>query len=330
METRKSRSLQALAAEVEAQRRQIETLTRQVSRLQSGSGPAAAAMELNGSHSRRDLLKLAGAAVVGAAGAAAVAARPLPAHAADGDNLVIGQANTAQHETLLTSTQDNSLHLMAPANTRALVAQVAQASGEDGGAGVVGYSPGGYGVVGQSLNGIDLLAYGTGRLVQVPYGDGQQAGPPTTGAHAQGEQVVDARGDLYINRVIGTPGQWNAVGNFRTFADPRFIYGQTGNVGDVSDPIDALHRIDGAASGVPSGARAVYCTVQALPSDSGAYLILYPDGGVNPGIANFSGPVPNIVNVAQVMVPLSSSAKFRVHFYTLSGRVNVFAWGYVI
>jgi len=56
------------------------------------------------SHSRRDLLRLAGAGLVGAAGAAAFSV--IPAAAATGGNFLLGSGNQADAQTLLQLTAD--------------------------------------------------------------------------------------------------------------------------------------------------------------------------------------------------------------------------------
>jgi hypothetical protein len=157
-------------------------------------------------HSRRDFVKLAGAAVAGAAGG--VLLGNVPAAAADGANVVLGNTvgttvlNDAAHTTSLTATGTTgptplveiigpgatvpgvppagpdfhgTLQVFAPPGTPATTnppvaakqAEAINAYGPGGiGVGVIGASDTGYGVLGESGSGFDLTAYGTGRLFQ--------------------------------------------------------------------------------------------------------------------------------------------------------------------
>ncbi|HEX6819969.1 MAG TPA: hypothetical protein VF120_16455 [Ktedonobacterales bacterium] len=81
--------------------------------------------------------------------------------------------------------------------------------------GVSGNSGSGYGVFGSSTGSVGVYAYsaaylaleaaGTGRIyqhVQAP------VGAPTSGSYAQGEQIRDANGDLWLCIFGGSPGNW--------------------------------------------------------------------------------------------------------------------------
>jgi hypothetical protein len=170
-------------------------------------------------HSRRDFVKLAGAAVAGAAGG--VLLGPLPAAAANGASVILGNTsgavlNDAANTTSLTATTtagptplvkiigaNATLPALPPAgpNLQGALQAFSQpgtpASGAtpakpfeaiDGwgpggvGVGVLGASDTGYGVLGESGSGFDLAAFGTGRVFQFTITDNlgnPLAGPPT-------------------------------------------------------------------------------------------------------------------------------------------------------
>lgn len=156
-------------------------------------------------HSRRDFVKLAGAAVAGAAGGVLLGG--VPAAAADGASVILGNTsgttvlNDAAHTTSLTATAaagtptplvkiigSGATFPAAPPNgpdlegalqvfskpgtpavgtTAAVPAEAINGWGPGSiGAGVLGASDTGYGVLGESGSGFDLVAFGTGRVFQ--------------------------------------------------------------------------------------------------------------------------------------------------------------------
>jgi hypothetical protein len=169
-------------------------------------------------HSRRDFVKLAGAAVAGAAGG--VLLGNVPAAATNGQAVLLGNTGTtpatvndAAATTSLTATTTTGptplVKIIGPGATMppafpngpqlAGALQVfskpgvttgtpVPADGIDGwgpggnGAGVIGASDTGYGVLGESGTGFDLTAFGTGRIFQLSITDSlgsPLAGPPT-------------------------------------------------------------------------------------------------------------------------------------------------------
>src|SRR5438270_6471998 len=80
--------------------RQVDEMRVRLAALEGGSGDRASATT---PRSRRDLLKLGGAAALGVAGAVGAAALgTVPAQAANGGALTMGQANLAESPTTLT------------------------------------------------------------------------------------------------------------------------------------------------------------------------------------------------------------------------------------
>jgi len=167
-------------------------------------------------HSRRDFVKLAGAAVAGAAGGVLLGG--VPAAAADGANVILGNTsgvvlNDAAHTTSLTATAalgtptplvkiigsgatlpqappngpdlEGALQVYSKPGTPGATPTPAEAIDGYGpggiGVGVLGASDVGYGVLGESGSGFDLSAFGTGRVFQFSITDNlgnPMAGPP--------------------------------------------------------------------------------------------------------------------------------------------------------
>lgn len=184
--------------------------------------------------SRRALLKWGGlgAAAIAAAGTAALSAAPT-AHAADGENLVLGAGNGASTMTSLsfglvsvdpnapnigfevtngTVYPDDSLFLKAAirgvaSNQYGLVGVSGSYIGVDGsstGAGVLGFNnSGGVGVEGRGI--YDFHANGSGYILQKSWGGvGAPAGPfPEQDFHLAGEIVQDNNHDIWICIIQG-------------------------------------------------------------------------------------------------------------------------------
>ena len=93
-------------------------------------------------------------------------------------------------------------------------------------------------------------------------------------------------------------------------------------------PINSMLQFDGVTpTGIPAGATAAFCAVQSYTP---GVLTLFPDGGTDPMIANYSGTGTQgaSLNMVYMMVPLSTAGKFKIHSY-ITGKVYVDAWGYV-
>jgi hypothetical protein len=211
------------------------------------------------SQSRREVLKLAGAAVVGAAGGAAL--RAMPAAAATGDPLTLGSSsNNANASTILAPTTASAPSPMlevrgsgagaVPGGSGAL-----RGSGSSGADGVDGYAPGsmgygvygasdlGWGVVGASSQGVDVAALGTGRLAQA---SNVAAGPPSftpTYSTPTFEQARDDRGVIWVSQPGGTwaPVQEGGLNNALFVASSNQQYGLTGSNGTTWVDMDATN-----------------------------------------------------------------------------------------
>jgi hypothetical protein len=196
----------------------------------------------NGSEprSRRGFLRMGLAAAAGAVGV--TAAKILPAAAATGGNMILGQANQASTATSLATTvaanptlgvQDVAFSssglnaLLSPNTTNTFTAPVqalgatGQVEGIDAFAqgplayGVYGLTDAGTGVTGESFTGIGLYARTSGRLRQDPRGT---AAAPTYTPNLY-EQVRDSTGVLWIHNQAATTtaaGNWRRVNTLRT------------------------------------------------------------------------------------------------------------------
>ena len=225
-------------SEIETLRAQLAELTARIQRLEGGSATSEVLLPNGHTSSRRDVLKLAGAAVVGAAGAAAL--RAVPVHAGDGDHMLLGAVNT---ETLTTSLLYATAPTGAPTTPMFVVAEQAgpltipsgltgailgigapNGDGVEGrvtgalGAAIFGESDVGYGVLGASGQGIDVAAQGTGRVSQLPWS-------PTPGAPAftpdpnTPEIDRDASLALFASRATGSgPAAWRRMNSARVDA----------------------------------------------------------------------------------------------------------------
>ena len=177
--------------------------------------------------SRRDLLRMAGVAVAGAAGAAAL--RAVPAAAANGDIVTVGGTFTGSARTNITNTRGTGFAGIGSSNAEGLdgISSGPLGTGvygqSDNGIGVLGQATGqvagqGVGVFGNSLNtsgiGVEgsasqaggLGAYLIGGRAPLHLVTASLSGPPMSGAHAIGDIWMDNLGIPWICITDGTPG----------------------------------------------------------------------------------------------------------------------------
>ena len=207
---------------------QVSRLTRLVER-GAGSAPPGTILESNGEaittqRSRRDLLKLAGAAAAGAAGV--VALKAVPASAATGGNMVLGANNDANATTSIMETAASSPNpvFQVLSNNAVQVLHVAALSGgfaltvngNGGGTGIfTAASGGGLGLVATSDTGTAIRAnsgavvyeaLGSGRIMQTPNGMGAPSFAPSGP-----EQVRDGNGMMWISGPGSYTNKWAPV-----------------------------------------------------------------------------------------------------------------------
>jgi len=320
----------------------VEEMRTRISGLEGGHGRPAGT---DAPRSRRDMLRLGGAAALGAVGAAAM--RAVPAAAANGDPVLAGQtvvstapttvSGAAAAAQVLAAKQSDFPGVAAGAFSGALqglgglsgtVAPFAE--GVDGFAsgatafGVYGLTDSGTGVTGESSTGISLYARGTGRLRQDP----GSVAKPTHVPNAM-EQARDADGALWLS---DSNGRWRRASTFEVFPNGRRVYG-TG----VAIPkgtvvtVDATMKIasaGGGVSGLPAGATAAWCAVQSFEP---AVLSIYPAGSPDPGVGTFGvmGTAGISIQIIYMMVPLNAAGQFTFKNMKTTARIFFDVWGFL-
>jgi hypothetical protein len=180
--------------------------------------------------SRRDVLRLAGAAVIGAAGAAAL--RVVPAAAANGDPVVIGTTNIGTGTTILSTTGGTSFM-----------------SFSDTGSGLTGVSDSDIGVRGSGGAGIGsvggVFSGARAHLWLVPV---TTVGPPTANLHFVGDLRLDTQGIIWACITQGTPGVFAPLqtggANISHFVKARNQqYHLTSSNGKTWVDMDATHLV---------------------------------------------------------------------------------------
>jgi len=175
------------------------------------------------------MLRLAGAALVGAAGVAAV--KIVPASAATGDNMIIGCSNTASSETDLTTSSGDGLHVIGANGIQGTGTQggvketgVVGVSKSGAGKGLAGSATTGIGVGGQATTGQGVKGQSTAGGIGV-WGDSTTNGVGVEGtATGSGHGVFGAgaggRGGLFTSTTgydvqLGYPVPGGMVGSGR-------------------------------------------------------------------------------------------------------------------
>jgi hypothetical protein len=251
--------------------------------------------------SRRELLKLAGAAVVGAAGVAGAGVlNAMPASAADGANLVLGSAasNFEESPTTLYSDQKVTATSILTLNGVAYTAQVrcdglyviAQQGGIAG-----NFNAAAYGTVGP-----DVYLSGSGRLVQFENIVGTSA-PNFTPASNALESLRGANGSFWMSRASsGIPigalqSAWKRMNTVRVdssdgtgspFKPYRVIDTRSGAIKPAGGT-PTLVTVAGEGSGtsnIPADAVAIVGNLTAVGYAGGGFLAIMP-GGITVGVA---------------------------------------------
>jgi hypothetical protein len=339
---------------------QVRSLTRTVEEMRArlDAVEAGEPKHENGSRpsSRRNFLRLGAAAALGAVGMAA--SKVLPAAAATGGPVLLGNANTADMPTTIAGSggtppvqvfaaQDSTFSAPALATAGGFTGTVQglgsagagnpNVEGVDGWAqgtkafGVYGLTDAGVGVTGESATGIGLWARRSGRIRQ----DGlTPAGVVPNYSPNDYEIVRDVNGVMWISQAGAT---WRRVTTdnlgLQLFPDPRRLYaGNFSTTAPGTFLIDATQKVNpsngqpAGVSGVPAGALAAFCAVQSY---SAGVMTLYPDLTSDPGLANWSSTANGPLNLTYVFIPLSPAGKFKMHTY-FTGQKYIDAWGYVI
>jgi len=153
-----------------------------------------------GRRSRRQLLTR-GAGTLAAVLTAETLARPVPAAAADGNPVTLGQLNTETTLTEITNSTDNANTLRCSARGSGDAVQAVS----DSGAGVSGNSGPGVGVQGVTNNGTGVMGLSTSGIAMVGksqgFGDGVHGEAPLgIGVKATGKTALQVNGPAVFNR----------------------------------------------------------------------------------------------------------------------------------
>jgi len=278
--------------------------------------------------SRRNMLKLAGAAAAGAA--VSVVGKTMPAAAADGDPLTLGTGNNAASLTTLVGTMtvlaNSATTNPGIASTRGSLVGWDTANDGNLRAGVLGLSgpflftgtnQTAHGVIGRMFatagtgSGVvgisDANAVGVSAGVRARSANGPAVqleavftAAPTTGTWERGALVPDTAGNLWYCTAPGTPGTWvnilSAAGTFVPLSPGR-VYDSRLSGGPLANPanrtISVANRID-----IASGAVA-----QANFVPAGAKAITANLSVVNTTLAGFLAVNPggdNVVKAAAI------------------------------
>jgi hypothetical protein len=198
----------ALLQRLDAQVERLDAQDTEIQRLKAMVEPDG--KEPKGpARSRRDLLKLAGAAVMGAAGAAAL--RVVPAAAANGDTLTFGGSFTGNNTTTLTMNGGMDAFRAVSSTMGSGVWGVGLAPS---GVGVRGDAGSFFSAGGDNGTGVQGIGFAPGTLggyfqgIRAPLNIqvSGAAGPPTTLGHARGDIWVDSACIVWVCIAGGTPG----------------------------------------------------------------------------------------------------------------------------
>lgn len=93
--------------------------------------------------------------------------------------------------------------------------------------------------------------------------------------------------------------------------------------------IDATQQISaGGPTGVPAGAKAAFCAVQAYQP---GVMTLYPAGTADTGVANWSvNGTSGTLQMLYMLVPLDSTGKFNIHNRFTNKQIYVDVWGFLM
>jgi hypothetical protein len=301
--------------------RMVEEMRSRMSQLEAEAKPGE---KEKSTHSRRQLLKLGGAAALGAVGSAAL--RVMPAAAADGDTMHVGTAHTANSPTTIVDSAGGSVAVpvfgvtsqnFSPTlfgNAGETFYGALWVKGDDGGTvtpapvdgldafasgsaafAVYGLTDTGTGVTGESGSGIGLYARGTGRLRQ----DGLPgAGPPLYTPNNY-EQVRDANGTLWLHDSVGT---WRPMYTVIPIKPVRILDTRGPNFNNPPKAPDQAYPVQvTAVHGIPGDAVAVVGNLTAVGYTGPGFLSIMPQGAsfnpsADPSTVNFitgQAAIPN-------------------------------------
>jgi len=282
----------------------------QQERLQRLEGQSSSvAIDDRDPRSRRDLLRLAGLGLAGAAGASLLTA--LPAAAANGGNLILGQANDASSDTSLSLTGAADYAFKADAtnggNLTSGTSRGLEAIGLGSGTGILAVSSSGQAGVFGSTSGPDIqlggaqptgakAPTGSGRLSQVLRSDTGAGKPPFSVTSGFGEVVRGASAEVWIS----TAGGWRrqnttrvdkADGSGAAFPPARVLDTRSASGPTGGAPLSAGSTTTitvAGSNGIPSDAIGIVGNVTAAGYTGAGYLTIFPAGVTNPGTSSLN------------------------------------------
>ena len=300
-----------LAAELGDLRRLVAAQSVRIAELEAHTAPQASPEERS---TRRGMLRLAGAAVVGGAAASLVGAQPAAAVPAA---MFYGASNDAGLDgtSLISAVGGSTLFVINTAGITAL-----QGDAAFGGIGVHGrvINPSlttSYGVWGEIAGTAGIALIGTGGAAQLRLDPISAVGAPSSGSHLRGEFVARTDG-VYYCTTQGTPGTWRKLagtataGTFHAITPTR-VYdsrapapipgmlftgsNRTISVADERNSSGAVTTVDL----VPAGATAVMANI-TVTGTTGVfgYLAINPGGDFVEGAStiNWFGPGQTLAN----------------------------------
>jgi hypothetical protein len=316
-----------LRSEITALRKEIEQLK---------SSPKVTLEELNGSQSRRKVLKKLAFAAFGVAGVAAVAG---------------GQTQNAQ--AIFEDSGDQFWGFTAVPNASGDTPRL-PGSGKFG---VIGATeatinlPVGTpaalqypanintGIYGMSARGYGVTSRGTtANMYLVP---GTSAGAPTGGNHLAGEMLTASNGQLYYCTASGTPGTWVKLTENISLLPASVRVAATTNVSGGTRPLLTAQgptpvignssttqiQITGVG-GIPAGAKGCVGVLTNVGATGGGNLRFWT-GGAAPNSVNLNipGALPSLNLSASFSIPLDVNGRVYLGFGTGAGT-NGLCGGY--
>ncbi len=235
-----------------------------------------------GTVDRRGLLRKGGAVLAGAAGIAALGARP--AGALTGEAMSLGLSNDASTPTRLTQSQASN------PNPILVVTDLGVAESSAYEASLAGWGDAQAGVYAYSYTGRALIAWGN-QDSAVPLFIRPKNTAPSTGAHQVGELLVLQDGSLVSCVLAGTgnAAKWSRIG-YNPLDPVRLVDTREG----IGAPKAALGpggeitvQVTGLA-GMPAASRAVVFTLTGTQPSATTHLTAYPNGITLPGTSNLN------------------------------------------
>ncbi|MDQ6712364.1 MAG: hypothetical protein M3Z28_04125 [Candidatus Dormibacteraeota bacterium] len=253
-------------------------------------------------HSRRDMLRLAGLGIAGVAGAAGASVLgALPAAAANGGSVILGQTNSASANTSVVLTSAANYAFKADATNGQTVttgnSRGLESFGLGTGAGIMAASGAGVGGIFGSSTGPDIQlggaqptgaksAVGSGRLSQILRSDVGAAKPAFAAGAGFGEMVRGGNGEVWMS----TPTGWKRQNTLRLdkadgtggfFQPVRIIDTRTGAGGTTgarsADSMTTWGPFPGT-NGIPADAVGIVGNVTVTGFTGQGFLAVIPAG----------------------------------------------------